>query len=73
MAIVHFEHRRPSKEHNRGFGQSERGSAQPRAKREHERPYVLRREMWTLARMLLAAAGWMIFQFLPMLATPDSR
>ena len=71
MAIEHFEYHpgRPSKEHNRGFGQEERGT--PRAKRARERPYVSRREMWILAGVLLVAAGWMSFQLLLTLVTLD--
>ncbi len=73
MATVDSEHhlRRSSREPHRDLGPSERDAAEPRARKAHGWLYVSRGQMWILAGMLLAATGWMIFQFLLTLVTLD--
>jgi hypothetical protein len=73
MTILHPEHYlwRRFGEHGKTDRRAEPGAGQPRAKRAHDWPYLSRRERWMLAGVLLAAAGWIVFQFLVTLVTLD--
>ena len=60
-----------AKVHGREPAAAEPDATQTSAGRRRDRPYVSRHETWILIGLLLAAVGWIVFQFLVMLVTLD--